>query len=199
MNTERAIENLIANLDRFPQLPFITDLELSQLFGQEVIQAIKFLEGINREHLICSACGGKCCQQMGCELFDEAFGECPVYEYRPVLCRLHYCEKFGDDQESLIRGLLDIFVRGVSRLETKHGAIPAIELNMLLYSSCRQPGEPGPPLIEDIGHIVAPLKSGEADREKVLTMLHEKIQAYRRSKTTTWPEPHQQFSPWNMP
>ncbi|MFC2039495.1 hypothetical protein ACFLST_01760 [Chloroflexota bacterium] len=52
------------------------------------------VEGINREDEICSTYGGKYRQQMGCEFFDEAFGGCPIREYRPTLRRLRYCEEF---------------------------------------------------------------------------------------------------------
>ena len=179
MNIEQAIENFTTNLDKFPQLPFITDLEVSEVFGQEVAQSLELLEGKNKEGGICSACGGKCCQQMGCELFDESFGKCPIHEHRPVLCRFHYCEKFGDDQKSLIRELLDIFASGVSRLEAENGAIPSIELNMLLYSACRKPEESCPRLIEDMRHIVAAAKRGEVDWEKAIMMLREKVLSYR--------------------
>ena len=184
MNIEHAIENLATNLDKFPQLPFVTDLEVREFCGQEVAQALEFLEGINKEGGICSACGGKCCQQMGCEFFYQAFGGCPIHEYRPVLCRFHYCEKFGEDQKSLIRELLDIFVSGVSRLEAESGAIPSIELNMLLYSACRKPEESYPQLIEDIRQIVAAAKRGEVDREKAIMMLGEEALSYRSTNIT---------------
>jgi hypothetical protein len=184
MNIEQAIENLATNLDKFPQLPFVTDLEVREVFGQEVARALEFLEGTNKESGICSACGGKCCQQMGCEFFYQAFGGCPIHEYRPLLCRFHYCEKFGEDQKSLIRELSDIFVSGVSRLEAESGAIPSIELNMLLYSACRKPEESYPRLIKDIRHIVAAAKRGEVDREKAIMMLREEVLSYRSTNIT---------------
>jgi hypothetical protein len=184
MNIEQAIENLTTNLDKFPQLPFVTDLEVREVFGQEVAQALEFLEGTNKEGRICYACGGKCCQQMGCEFFYQAFGGCPIHEYRPLLCRFHYCEKFGDDQKSLIIDLLDIFVSGVSRLEAESGALPSIEFNMLLYSACRKPEESYPHLIEDIHHIVAAAKKGEVDRQKAIMMLREEILSYRSTNVT---------------
>ena len=188
MNIEQAIENLTTNLDKFPQLPFVTDLEVRELFGQEVTQSLEFLEGKNKEGGICSTCGGKCCQQMGCEFFYPAFGACPIHEDRPLLCRFHYCEKFGEDQKSLICELLDIFVSGVSRLEAESGAIPSIELNMLLYSECRKPEESYPRLIGDIRHIVDAAKRGEVDREKAIVMLREEVLSYRSTNITAGSE-----------
>jgi len=188
MNIEQAIENLTTNLDKFPQLPFVTDLEVMELFGQEVTQSLEFLDGINEGDGICSACGGKCCQQMGCEFFYQAFGGCPIHEYRPLLCRFHYCEKFGEDQKSLIKELLDIFVSGVSRLEAESGALPSIELNMLLYSTCLKPEESYPRLIEDIRHIVAAAKRGEVNREKAIMMLREEVLSYRSTNITAGSE-----------
>ncbi len=179
MNVESANQNFVRNLYRFPQLPFITDLELRELFGQAVGQTLELLAGINEELEICSGCGGECCQQMGCEFFDDAFGGCPVHEYRPLLCRFHYCDKFGENQESLIRELLDIFVSGISRLEAENGSIPSVELNMLLYSACRKPEEPYPRLIDNIRHIVAAAKRGNVDRAKAITMLMEEVLSYR--------------------
>ena len=171
-------------MDRFPQLPFITDLEIRKLFGQEVAQALESLEGVNKEREICFTCGGKCCQQMRCEFFDSAFEECPIHEYRPVLCRFHYCEEFGEDQTSLVRELLDIFVSGVAQLEAENGAIPSIELNMLLYSECRKPEVSCPPLIDDMRHIVAAASRGEVDRGKAKIMLREEVRSYRSRNLT---------------
>lgn len=182
MDKEQAVENLIGNIDKFPQLPFITDLELGELFGQEVDQAFQFLEMINEEEKICSSCGGRCCQQMGCEFFAPAFVGCPIHEYRPLLCRFHYCEKFGQHQKSLIRELSDIVVAGVSRLEAQRGAIAAIELNMLLYGECRKPEEPCPRLIEDISQIAADARGAEIDWEGAKRMLREEVQSYRSRK-----------------
>jgi hypothetical protein len=179
VNVEMANRNFITNLDGFPQLPFVTDLELRELFGPEVGQALDFLEGINNEREICFACGGECCQQMGCEFFDEAFGKCPVREYRPVLCRFHYCDKFGEDQRWLIRELLGIFVSSVSQLEAESGSIASIELNMLLYSACRKPAEPYPRLIDNVRYIVAASREGKVGLEKAVTMLKEEVLSYR--------------------
>lgn len=178
MDVERAIENFTTNLDRFPQLPFITDIEIGKLFGQEVAQALESLERVNRDRDICSTCGGKCCQHMGCELFESSFEECPIHEYRPVLCRFHYCEAFGQDQESLVRELLDVFASGVARLEAENGAVPSIELNMLLYRACRKPEASCPRLIDDIRHIVAAASRGGVDRGKAKIMLGEEVRLY---------------------
>lgn len=182
MDKEKAIKNFGRNVKRFPQLPFIADLELEELFGQEVGRALEFLERIDREEKICSSCGGRCCRQMGCEFFAEDFGECPINDYRPLLCRFHYCEEFGGDQKSLIKELSDIFVEGISRLEAESGAISAIELNMLLYGACRNSEEPRPSLIEDIRQILAAANRGQIDWEGARRMLREEVQSYRSMK-----------------
>ena len=182
LNTEQAIQNLIANLGKFPQLPFLTDREVRGLFGEEVGYALQSIDEINKERRICSTCGGKCCQQMECELFDETFERCPISEHRPLLCRFHYCEKFGEDLEPMGKQLLDVFVKGVSRLESEHSSIPSVELNMLLYRTCRLPEKRYPGLVEDLQWIVAAAKQGKLAPEEELAMLRDRVESYRRSR-----------------
>ena len=177
MDKEQAIENLVRNIGNFPCLPFITDLELRQLFGEEVGQALEFMEAINRERKICSTCGGQCCRQMGCDFFVDGLGECPIYDLRPLICRFHYCDKFGEEHKSLIKELADVIVGGVSGLERQVGSVAAIELNMLLYAACRKGEEPLPDLIKDMRQIMAAAKEAKIDWEKAKRMFRDEVKS----------------------
>lgn len=182
VDKEKAILNLTTNIGRFPQLPFISDLEVTGLLGAEVSCGLELLDEINREKGVCSACGGRCCQQLACELFAPEFGRCPIHEYRPLLCRFHYCERFGTEHEALIRELIDIFTSAVSRLEAECRAIPAMELNILLYGACRRSDEPCPWPIEEMRQIVESARRGETTWPAARRMLGEAVRSYRTMK-----------------
>jgi len=187
VNKEKAIQNLTLNIERFPQLPFIADCEVTELLSPEVSRALGLLDRISDEKGICSACGGGCCQQMGCELFAPEFGECPIHEYRPLLCRFHYCERFGTEHEALIRELIAIFTSAVSKLEAECRAIPAIELNMLLYGACRRADEPCPWPIEGMRQIMESARRGETTWHVARRMLGDAVQSYRAMRLSERP------------
>jgi hypothetical protein len=48
-----------------------------------------------------------------CELFLPGFNQCPVYDYRPALCRMHFCHQFDVMDSSLVKDLGDIFLDGL--------------------------------------------------------------------------------------
>ena len=68
---------------------FLTDEEFEELFGAEISAVTRLLNETSREK--CSACRGKCCRDIGCKLYSEKFGYCPIYDIRPRECRYHFC------------------------------------------------------------------------------------------------------------
>lgn len=109
MDREKAISNFLERIEQLEQLPLITDLEMNWLYGEEVAAALSELESLNREKQICTECRDRCCQTCSCELYAPQFRQCPIYEFRPVVCRLHFCHRFQARGSPLIKELADIF------------------------------------------------------------------------------------------
>ena len=74
---------------------FLTDGEFEALFGAEIFAVTRVLNEAAQEK--CSACRGKCCWDIGCKLYSEKFGCCPIYDIRPRECRYHFCHVILDE------------------------------------------------------------------------------------------------------
>jgi len=109
LNREKALRSFLGHIDSLTRLPLITDSEMSSLFGEEVVAAIEQLDRYNQAESLCSNCESRCCLACRCELYAPEFGCCPIHEYRPVLCRLHFCNTFSETDNSTIVELGDIF------------------------------------------------------------------------------------------
>ena len=114
MDRENAIANFIECVDYLPCLPFLTDLEMKKLFGEEVVAALGELEDFNREEMICQHCDSNCCQKRSCEFYAPQFSQCPIHDLRPAICRFHFCEKFQSADSSIIKELSEIFLYSLS-------------------------------------------------------------------------------------
>jgi hypothetical protein len=109
MDKGKAISNFLSRVDQFGQLLLVTDREVEKLFGEEVVAVLEELDHLNQEGGVCSSCGGDCCRDMGCELYAPMFKRCPIYDLRPIICRLHFCHRFDAEGKSLVIELRDIF------------------------------------------------------------------------------------------
>ena len=89
----------------------VTSDEMKDLFGEDVVASIAELDAFGREAGVCASCGGSCCADIGCELYVPEFGQCPIYEYRPLLCRFHFCHRFDAHGRDLVIRLRDFFLR----------------------------------------------------------------------------------------
>lgn len=179
MNQQRAVTSFCRNSKRFPRLPFITDEELSVLFGPEVARSLLEFNGLNQERRICFTCGGECCEQMRCEIFAPEFEGCPIHEYRPFLCRFHFCPQFAPEMQAQARALRDICLESASRLETAHPAYPALELNLLLYRSCQRPEDKLPEPLLELRRIMVAAETRSLSWEEARARLREKVETYR--------------------
>jgi len=143
---------------------FLTDEEFEALFGKQVIEAIGILDRYSEK--ICQTCGGECCTTVGCEFHSDRFDTCPIYEYRPAKCRLHYCDRVLDselltDEEKL---LLNKPAENVSVI-LKH----TWGMHIFLEPPVRVGGKSwlGPLGIEDeVKGIMTDLAKGEVDCNK---------------------------------
>ena len=156
--------NLTEKTSGLSELPFITDAQIRECFGQEVSQALSFLDRFSAEQGICSSCGGRCCREIKCELYLEDFQGCPIYDQRPLICRFHYCHRFGKEHRSLIIELRDLCFDALDRLPKGSPAWRGLELNLDLYGVCRQSEEPPPELVLEMKRVM------EATRRKRLSL-----------------------------
>jgi hypothetical protein len=107
-----AVECFLAHFRQLQYLPFISEVEIGELYGQEVNAALKMLDLYNQEKHICAKCQYRCCRRVKCELYDTALAGCPVELYRPVLCRVHYCDRFSAHHD-LVKTLGDIYLESL--------------------------------------------------------------------------------------
>ena len=154
-------------------LPFVTDAQVAELFGERVSQALSFLDRLSAEQGICSSCGGKCCQEIECELYLGDFQGCPVYDRRPLICRFHYCHRFGKEHKSLILELRDLCLDALDGLPIDSPASRGLELNLDLYGACRRPEGSLPELILEMRKVV------ETTRQKMLGLLEARSMLQR--------------------
>ena len=109
MNKTKAITSFLEHVEQLPRLPLITDSEMRKLFGEEVTTALAEIDRFNQEEQLCLRCQNRCCPVCGCELYAPEFGRCPIYDFRPVLCRLHFCHRFNSAGRSVVVELGDTF------------------------------------------------------------------------------------------
>ena len=179
LDMDRLTQNLWHSIEQLPHLPFVTDTELEDNLDLQIVQALRLLDGLNLAQSICSQCGGQCCRDMGCDLFTAELGCCPIADYRPLLCRFHYCEKFGLEHETLIKWLRDLFGAATSLGEAGSRAVVALELNLLLLRTCRGADDPCPQLLWDMRQITAAACSGEISWQQAKEQLNQQVEVYR--------------------
>ncbi len=109
MDKQRVIRRYLENVPKLTRLPFITDGEMEQLFGEEVISTLEQISRYDEETHLCRDCQKRCCPVAQCELYDTHFASCPIYSLRPVVCRLHFCHLFQKDCAQMVTELSDIF------------------------------------------------------------------------------------------
>jgi hypothetical protein len=113
LDLEKAVQSFLGQFESLVRLPFITDSEMEHLYGQEVTSGLAQLHRFNLDKGICRNCNDRCCRLVDCELYSEAFSGCPVHSYRPILCRMHFCQKFALEYPFLVKDLGDIFLEGL--------------------------------------------------------------------------------------
>lgn len=109
MDKGKAISRFLDRVDHFSQIILVTDEEMRDLFGDDMTELLGQLDLFSRKERLCARCGGKCCADIGCELFAPHFGQCPIHSYRPIACRLHFCYSFDNPYKSTIIDLRDVF------------------------------------------------------------------------------------------
>jgi hypothetical protein len=88
----------------------VRDGELALLFGAELAATVAELERVDREQGICAACGGRCCEAIGCAHYRREAPRCPIHAERPLLCRMHFCERFLVEHRDAVIALRDLYL-----------------------------------------------------------------------------------------
>ena len=164
MDVERAVESFLKHAGELPALSLVTDAEFRKLYGGEVVAAVAVLENRDREEDICRRCVGECCRDIGCELYAPQFSQCPVHEFRPVACRLHFCHRFDDAGRSLSLALRDVFLGSLTAAEARTGEV-LTALDCLPLSRCL------PEFVATVIPRVEDVRRGQLCPERALTLI----------------------------
>ena len=172
----KAISHFLERVDRFPQVVLVSDEEVKELFGDEVVAALGELEGYGLEENMCAGCGGICCRDIGCELYASQFSQCPIHDFRPIVCRFHFCRRFDDTGKSLVIDLRDIFL----------GCFRAVDL----WDSANLRSMDIPPLVEvcpelvnAVDHLVAAVRENRLNPQMVEQRICLEAQKYRKTSS----------------
>jgi hypothetical protein len=167
----REVECFLRGYDRLVRLPLITDAEMEGLFSLGMLETLERFKQYDQDNNVCSSCAGRCCALIRCELYEPAFGVCPVFSLRPLLCRLHYCSKF-DVCKQEIKIIGDIFLQSLIEIQKQGSPKTA------LFDS--PPLAPAAPALADrINALTAAFREGRLDRTEALLAIQKEAEKYR--------------------
>lgn len=169
LNIDKAINRFLANVESVDHLPMVTDEDVSLLYGEEVAQSLEDLALYNKHSNICQDCSNKCCPLVNCELYHPSFSQCPIYPYRPAICRMHFCEKFPIGDISFIREFADIFLN--SLIEARHQG----SLKALLFD-CPPLIEIAPGLVNALSPWITAVKAGIINESRARSSICSEVE-----------------------
>jgi len=119
-----------------------------------------------------------CCGDIGCELYAAQFGQCPIYAYRPIACRLHFCHRFDALHRALIIELRDVFV----------GCYRAVDFSD--SSNLRSLDAPPlkdvcPEFVAAVGSCVNAVREGRLSPDHAAQTISREAENYRNHRTAT--------------
>jgi hypothetical protein len=177
MDKGGAISRFLERVDTYGQIILITGNEVRELFGEEMMAALNRLESFAEEQRLCADCGGRCCDDIGCELFVSRFGQCPIHSFRPIACRLHFCQRFDNPYKSAIIELRDVFL----------GCYSAIDLwySPNIASMDAPPFTPYcPEFISAVAPLVEAVRAGSAAPQDMAHLIMKQASKYRDARIT---------------
>jgi hypothetical protein len=168
----KEVERFLSGYDRLVRLPLISDAEVESLFSSDVTRTLEQLRQYDTVEGICATCISRCCKLINCELYDPAFGVCPAFSLRPLLCRMHYCRKFEPAYEKEVRIIGDIFLENL--LAAQHQG----KRGTSLFDS--PPLAPSSPkLAWRIVSLMTAFREGRMDKAAVLGAIQVETENYR--------------------
>ncbi len=174
MDPAGKVERSMQEACRSGRVVLITGDEMGELFGQEVAASIAELDNFGREAGICASCGGACCADIGCELYVPQFGQCPIYEYRPLLCRFHFCYRFDAKSRDLVIRLRDFFLRCYTAVSCGDSAMAKSWNIPPLKEAC-------PEFISAAGIWVEAVRDGKLHPERGVELILQEAEKYRKA------------------
>jgi hypothetical protein len=167
-----AVRTFMERLGELSLLPLVTDNEMGELFGKEVISALAELDRYNRQSQLCANCRNHCCLVAHCELYAPQFHQCPIHDLRPVLCRFHYCNKFQTECSSLVEEVSDIYFECL--LAADRDGNPRVRLfeSPPLARYCLN-------LVNVAAPLVSAVRDGNINPENAAKLIHSEAAKYR--------------------
>lgn len=168
------VERFLSGYDRLVRLPLISDDELEGLFSADLLQTLEHLRQYNQTERICSTCSARCCGLIKCELYDQAFGICPAFNLRPLLCRMHYCHKFAPACQEEVKVIGDIFLESLLAADRLGSAKARLFDSPPLRLAA-------PALAEKISPLTAAFREGSLNEKATLLAIQATVEEYRIS------------------
>ena len=145
---------------------------MKELFGDEVELALLELDRLNREKQICLHCDRNCCQKYSCEFYAPQLGWCPIFDLRPAVCRLHFCERFQPTAGLIVKELSEIYLDSLT-IAAKIGSTKVGLFDIPPFSSF------APQLIKAISPWVQAVKEGKLDPDSSRQQILLEAMRYR--------------------
>ena len=168
LDVTQETENFLKHFERLSRLPLITDAEMANLFRPEVISVLTELDHFSQREKVCSRCNRRCCLLVDCELYTPELSICPIHSYRPLLCRMHFCNQFARVYPSLVKEVGDIFLESLIAAERQNKSKTAVFDSPPL-------GKYIPNLVAAIKNLLGEFKKGRLDEPTVLRLIQVEI------------------------
>jgi hypothetical protein len=168
LDVTRAVSHFRVQFESLSLLPFITDSEMDRLFGEEIREAIGKLQRYGEQEKLCRNCTDRCCRLVSCELYAPELSRCPVYPFRPLLCRMHFCRHFTQTYPILVREMGDIFLEGLLAAEK-------IDKGKAALFDCPPLRKLIPELLGSIVPLIEGVKEGRLEENSILKLIDQQI------------------------
>jgi hypothetical protein len=172
LDVDKARDHFLKNFESLSRLPLISDAEMEQLFGAEVSAALTELYQFNQKGNICRQCNSRCCLLVSCELYTARLSRCPIYSYRPVLCRVHFCNQYAPEYRTLVKKIGDIYIESLieaDRMDSEKVYLfdspPLMKL--------------APELVAKIASYILDFKEGRLDEPSTFGLIEAAAEKYR--------------------
>jgi hypothetical protein len=172
LNISKAVQTFQGQFESLLRLPFIDDSEMESLFGEEVYSGLSELRSLNHQKQFCRSCQSRCCRLVKCELYSDTLAVCPIHHFRPVLCRMHFCDKFTLEYPSLVKDLGDLFLES---------SLAALNINPPKAALMDSPPlyQYAPNLVTDILAKISVPKKTDLDHSLNLEFVRSTLEEYR--------------------
>ncbi|MBI2851804.1 MAG: hypothetical protein HYX84_01695 [Chloroflexi bacterium] len=172
MDKQKAISSFLSHLQVLSRLPLITGEEMAELYGEEVVAALGEMERYDREAQVCADCERRCCPAVRCELYAPQFARCPIHDFRPVICRLHFCNSFPITASPLIHELDDIFFESLLAAQRS-------DIEQARFFDCPPFTRIAPDFIVRLSPLVEGVRNGSLSPDEGERLILREVERYR--------------------